>query len=140
MTESHTDTTPPAPATPRIKRDRRITYRIPMEHFGLAALIEAAEATRKRAMGPLANVSAGGCCLVVTREVAERWTRGDHCTVHLPATERGLSYPSVLVAVEEWGETGQDMLLRLRFRKADAATQQQLTRWINELALQSWHR
>jgi hypothetical protein len=30
------------------------------------------------------------------------------------------------------------VLLRLRFRKADSLTQQQVTRWIGELAIQTW--
>lgn len=140
MTTSRPDTPLPMSSAERAKRDRRIAYRISTEDFSLVALVESISATRLRALGPLVNISGGGCCLVVSTEVARRWTPGESCAVHLPVTERGLRYPAVLVAVEPWGESGHDMLLRLRFRKTDAATQQTLTRWISQLALQSWHR
>lgn len=134
-------TTPQGTAlTARAKRDRRINYRVPMEHLGVAASVEAATPTKTLALGLLVNMSAGGCCVVVAADAAQRFTRGAQCHANLPVTENGLRYPAILVAIEPYGATGHDMLLRLRFRKADAVTQQLLTRWIGELGIQAWHK
>jgi c-di-GMP-binding flagellar brake protein YcgR len=89
-------------------------------------------------LGCLVNVSGGGCCLAAEAGVIEDLTPGLHCTVDLPVGKQSVSQPATLVSIEPERDTPAEVLLRLRFRKADPLTQQQVTRWIGELAIQTW--
>jgi hypothetical protein len=70
--------------------------------------------------------------------VVESLTPGLHCMVDLPVGKQSVSQPATLVSIAPERDTPAKVLLRLRFRKADALTQQQVTRWIGELAIQTW--
>jgi hypothetical protein len=58
--------------------------------------------------------------------------------VDLPVGKQSVSQPATLVSIEPERDAPTEVLLRLRFRKADSLTQQQVTRWIGELAIQTW--
>jgi hypothetical protein len=58
--------------------------------------------------------------------------------VDLPVGKQSVSQPATLVSIEPERDAPDEVLLRLRFRKAGSHTQQQVTRWIGELAIQTW--
>ena len=103
------------------------------------ATLQPAAAQQAAILARLVNVSGGGCCLTAAAWTVEGLIPGTHCTVSFPATNQGVSQPASLVSIEPARDAPEEMQLRLRFRKADALTQQQMTRWIGELAIQTWH-
>jgi c-di-GMP-binding flagellar brake protein YcgR len=120
-------------------RDKRTSRRIVVKDRGLiVALQPVAEPPQATIRGYLVNVSGGGCCLAAAAGLVEGLTPGLHCTVDLPVGKQRVSQPATLVSIEREREAPAEVLLRLRFRKADSLTQQQVTRWIGELAIQTW--
>ena len=120
-------------------RDKRTSRRIAVKGMGMMVALQPAATQQAAILARLVNVSGGGCCLTAAAWAVEGLTPGTHCRVSLPATNQGVSQPATLVSIEPKREAPEEMQLRLRFRKADALTQQQMTRWIGELALQAWH-
>lgn len=127
-----------APNSRQIK-DKRAGRRIPLSPLGLEATLYPAGPSNAAIPGRLVNLSAGGCSMAVASRTAGALAEGLHGIVDLPAGRQGLQYPATLVGMEPLAGAASQLLLRLRFRKADPATQQRLTRWIGELAVTAWH-
>ena len=119
-------------------RDKRTSRRIVVKDRGLIVALQPVAEPQATIQGCLVDVSGGGCCLTAAAGVVEGLTPGLHCAVHLPVGKQSVSQPATLVSIEPGRDTPAEVLLRLRFRKADALTQQQVTRWIGELAIQTW--
>jgi c-di-GMP-binding flagellar brake protein YcgR len=119
-------------------RDKRTSRRIVVKDRGLLVALQPVAEPQATILGCLVNVSGGGCCLAAAAGVIEGLTPGLHCTVDLPVGKQSVSQPATLVSIEPEREAPAEVLLRLRFRKADSLTQQQVTRWIGELAIQTW--
>jgi c-di-GMP-binding flagellar brake protein YcgR len=119
-------------------RDKRTSRRIVVKDWGLTVALQPVDEAQAPILGCLVNVSGGGCCLAAEAGVAEGLTPGLHCTVDLPVGRQSVRQPATLVSIEPERDAPAAVLLRLRFRKADSLTQQQVTRWIGELAIQTW--
>jgi hypothetical protein len=119
-------------------RDKRTSRRIAVKGLGLMVALQPAAAQQAAILARLVNVSGGGCCLTAAAWAVESLTPGLHCTVDLPATTEGVRQPATLLSMEPEQDAPEDVLLRLRFRKADPLAQQQVTHWIGELAIQTW--
>ena len=123
----------------RHSRDKRTSRRIVLKDRGMIIALQPIAEPQAPILGRLVDVSGGGCCLAVAAEAVEELTPGLHCTVNLPAGKQSVSQPATLVSIEPERDAPEEVQLRLRFRKADPLTQQQVTRWIGELAIQTWH-
>ena len=119
-------------------RDKRTSRRIVAKDRGMIVALQSLAEPQVTILGCLVNVSGGGCCLAAAAGVIAGLTPGLHCTVDLPVGKQSVSQPATLVSIEPERDTPAEVLLRLRFRKADSLTQQQVTRWIGELAIQTW--
>lgn len=117
--------------------DRRIHHRLAIKELRIAAIVQPATTSVAAVPGRLTNLSAGGCGIVASAWAVGRLGAGTRCTVSFPLHHQNLHYPATVVAIEK--RDGGEVLLRVRFRKSDPVTQQQLTRWLGELAVQSWH-
>jgi c-di-GMP-binding flagellar brake protein YcgR len=119
-------------------RDKRTSRRIVVKDRGLIVALQPLAEPQATIRGCLVDISGGGCCLAAAAGVIAGLTPGLHCTVDLPVGKQSVSQPATLVSIEPERDTPAEVLLRLRFRKADSLTQQQVTRWIGELAIQTW--
>src|ERR687885_169684 len=119
-------------------RDKRTSRRIVVKQWGMIIALHPVDEPQATILGCLVNVSGGGCCLAAAARAVEGLTPGLHCTVDLPVGKQSVSQPATLVSIEPARDAPAEVLLRLRFRKADSLTQQQVTRWIGELAIQTW--
>ena len=119
-------------------RDKRTSRRIVVKDRGLVVALQPVGEPQGPIQGCLVDVSGGGCCLAAAAGVVEGLMPGLHCTVELPIGRQSVSQPATLVSIEPDRDAPDEVLVRLRFRKADSHTQQQVTRWIGELAIQTW--
>ena len=120
------------------RRDKRTSRRIVVKDRGMIVALQPVAEPQATVRGYLVDVSGGGCCLAAAAGLVAGLTPGLHCTVDLPVGTQSVSQPATLVSIEPEPDASAGVLLRLRFRKADSHTQQQVTRWIGELAIQTW--
>lgn len=119
--------------------DRRVHHRLSIKPLRIAAIVQPTTGTSAAVPGRLSNLSAGGCCVVASAWTTGLLGAGARCMVSFPVHKQGLHYPATVVSVDRPDGPSGEVLLRLRFRKADPMTQQQLTRWLSELAVEAWH-
>jgi c-di-GMP-binding flagellar brake protein YcgR len=119
-------------------RDKRTSRRIVVKDWGLTVALQPVDEAQAPIQACLVDVSGGGCCLAAAAGVVEGLTPGLHCTVDLPVGKQSVSQPATLISIGPDRDAPAGVLLRLRFRKANSHTQQQVTRWISELAIQTW--
>lgn len=119
--------------------DRRIHRRIPIELLRVTAVLQPATDSVAAVPGRLTNLSAGGCCLVASIWAVGHLAEGTRCIMSFPVQKQGLHCPGTVVCIEPEPGEGDELMVRVRFRKSDPLTQQKLTRWLGELAVQAWH-
>lgn len=119
--------------------DRRIHHRLAIKALRIAAIVQATTESSAAVPGRLGNLSAGGCCVVASAWTVGQLATGTRCMISFPVHRQGLHYPATVISVDTHDGAAGEVQLRLRFRKADPLTQQQLTRWLGELAVEAWH-
>lgn len=115
--------------------DRRVCYRIPLLASGAMSIVQVTDDPVSAFAGRLINISGGGCGVLAPKAQAIDLATGARCLIILPFGKDGLRQPATLTAVNMVRDSGLEVHLRFRFRKADAVTRQQLIRWLGDLAV-----